>query len=111
IARMLESDEVAKHYRNVGKPRVGKNGSRSWNRRTVTTASGFTVEAIGLNKAVRGQKIDWARPDLIILDDIDEKHDTELTTTKKAQVITDSILPAGSANCAVLFVQNLIHAD
>lgn len=111
IARMLESDEVTRYFPAVGKPRIGKNGSRTWNRRVVTTASGFTVEAIGLNKAVRGQKIDWARVDFIVFDDVDEKHDTELTTTKKEQVITDSILPAGSTNCAVLFVQNLIHAD
>jgi hypothetical protein len=60
---------------------------------------------------VRGQKIDWARPDLIIFDDVDEKHDTENATEKKETIITDSILPAGSANVAVLFVQNLIHSD
>lgn len=111
IARMLESDDVGQYFPEVGEPRVGKNGSRTWNRRVVTTASGYTVEAIGLNKAVRGQKIDWARPDLIIFDDVDEKHDTELTTSKKIDIITDSILPAGSTNCAVLFVQNLIHNE
>jgi hypothetical protein len=77
----------------------------------VTTANEFTVEAIGLNKAVRGQKIDWARPDMIVFDDVDEKHDTENATEKKETIITDSILPAGAANVAVLFVQNLIHAN
>lgn len=111
IARMLESDEVTRYFPDVGKPRIGKNGSRSWNRQTVTTASGYTIEAIGLNKAVRGQKIDWARPDLIVFDDIDEKHDTELTTSKKEAIITGSILPAGAGNVAVLFVQNLIHSN
>jgi hypothetical protein len=111
VARMLESDPVTQFYPDVGRPRVGKNGSRTWNRRIVTTANGFTVEAVGLNKAVRGQKIDWARPDLIVFDDVDEKHDTEHATEKKEQIITDSILPAGAANCAVLFVQNLIHAE
>jgi hypothetical protein len=111
IARMLESETVTRYFPDVGKPRIGKNGSRSWNRRTVTTANGYTIEAIGLNKAVRGQKIDWARPDLVIFDDIDEKHDTPLTTAKKEGIITGSILPAGAENAAVLFVQNLIHSN
>lgn len=111
IARMLERDAVAQYYPNVGKPLVGKNGSRTWNRTIITTATRVTVEAVGLNKAVRGQKIDWARPDLIVFDDVDEKHDTERATAKKIDIITGSILPAGSDDCAILFVQNLIHRD
>ena len=111
IARMLERDQVARYAPEVGKPQQSKNGNRTWNRQAFRTGTGFTTEAIGLNKAVRGQKIDWARPDLIIFDDIDERHDSELTIKKKRSIITDSILPAGSANVAVLFVQNLIHVD
>jgi hypothetical protein len=111
IGAMLESEAVAKYAPEVGKPRITKTGSRTWNRRIMRSANGFTVEAVGLNKAVRGQKIDWARPDLIILDDIDERHDTENTIKKKVEIITTSILPAGSEDCAVVFVQNLIHAD
>lgn len=111
IARMLELENVARYAPNIGKPKVSSNGNRTWNRKMVTTMTGFTVEAIGLDKAVRGQKIDWARPDLIVFDDIDEVHDSETTTTKKEEIITSSIVPAGATHCAVLFVQNLIHAN
>ena len=111
VARMMESEGARGYGPHIGTPRVGKNGGRTWNRSIMTTANGFTVEAVGLNKAVRGQKIDWARPDLIIFDDIDEKHDTPNATRKKVEVITGSILPAGADNTAVLFVQNLIHAE
>lgn len=111
IARMLESDDVARYAPDIGKPRVSSNGNRTWNRKMVSTATGFTVEAIGLDKAVRGQKIDWARPDLICFDDIDEVHDSETTVVKKEDIITASIIPAGATNCAVLFVQNLIHSN
>lgn len=111
IARMLESEAVAQYAPGVGKPQIRNNGNRTWNRKMVTTATGFTVEAVGLDKAVRGQKIDWARPDLIVFDDIDEVDDSELTTTKKETTITSSIIPAGATNCAVLFVQNLIHPN
>ncbi len=111
VARMLESDSVARYKPTIGKPKISSNGNRTWNRKMVTTATGFTVEAIGLDKAVRGQKIDWARPDLIVFDDIDEVHDSEATTNKKEEIVTSSIIPAGAVNCAVLFVQNLIHAN
>lgn len=111
IGHMLESDDITQFYPDVGRPMLGKNGSRSWNRRIMQAANGFTVEAIGLDKAIRGQKIDWVRPDLIIFDDVDGKHDTENAVKKKQETLTTSILPAGSDNCAVLFVQNIIHDD
>lgn len=111
IQRMLERDETAGYPNAVGQPRIGKHGSKTWRRSVMTTASGYTVEAVGLDKAVRGQKIDWARPDAIILDDVDARHDTPHAVQKKIETITGSILPAGSSNCAVLFVQNVIHAD
>lgn len=110
IAHMLESDSVAKYAPGMGRPKVSQNGNRSWNRQRLTTASGFSVEAIGLDKAVRGGKIDWARPDYLLFDDIDERHDSEATRAKKEEIITDSIIPAGAAHAAVLFAQNLIYS-
>lgn len=111
IQRMLEREAAEAYPNSVGRPRIGKHGSKTWRREVMTTASGFTVEAIGLDKAVRGQKIDWVRPDAIILDDVDARHDTENAVRKKIETITGSILPAGASNCAVLFVQNLIHEN
>ena len=110
IAAMLESEPLQTYYPDVGRPRIGRNGSRRWNRKILRAANGFVVEAIGLDKAMRGHKVDWARPDLMIFDDVDGKHDTEHAVKKKIATLTTSILPAGAANCAVLFVQNLIHA-
>lgn len=109
IQHMLESAPFGRHYPQVGIPRYGKHGSRTWRRGVMTTAGGYTVEAIGLDKAIRGQKIDWARPDLIIFDDIDAKHDTEAAVRRKEETITTSILPSAADHAAVLFVQNLIH--
>src|SRR5690606_31946004 len=59
----------------------------------------------------RGQKIDWARPDFIVFDDVDGQKDSETVTAGKENSILTSILPAGSTNRAVLFVQNLIHPN
>lgn len=111
IQHMLESAPFGRAFPQVGQPRIGKHGSRTWRRSILTTAGGYTVEAVGLDKAVRGQKIDWARPDLIVLDDVDARHDTPAATARKEATLTTSVLPSGAAHAAVLFVQNLIHPD
>ena len=83
--------------------------SKGWTRQMLRTADGFNVLSIGLDKGVRGVKLDELRPDFIILDDVDSRHDTPATVRRKLEIITENILPAGSADCAVLFVQNRIH--
>ncbi len=111
IRAVLESQDFIKYFPRLGEPRVGKHGSRTWRRSILTTDTGFTVEAVGLDRAIRGHKIDWARPDLILFDDIDAKHDTPLSVKRKEGTITTSILPSGATNCAVVFCQNIIHPD
>lgn len=109
IQHMLESAPFGRHFPQVGAPRFGKHGSRTWRRGVMSAANGYTVEAIGLDKAIRGQKIDWARPDLIILDDVDARHDSEAAVKRKEDTVTTSILPSAADHAAVLFVQNVIH--
>lgn len=106
---MLESSSVAEYYPLLGEREIGKYGQvRGWRRNRLWTAAGYVVDAVGLDTAVRGAKVKEARPDFIILDDIDGKHDTPRTTEKKIQTLTTSLLPAGSQNVAVLAIQNLI---
>lgn len=111
IAQMIEGETVATYAPALGNPRVGSNGSKTWNRKIVRTSAGIIYEALGLNKAIRGGKIGWARFDAFVFDDIDDKHDTEDAIKKKQDIITTSILPAGTPGCAILFCQNLIHPD
>ena len=85
--------------------------SRGWSADMLRTANGFNVLALGLDAGTRGVKLDEFRPDLIILDDVDELHDTLETTKKKEETITSTILPSGSTDCAVAFAQNLVHED
>lgn len=109
IAALLESDVVSKHYPQHASRAVSKYGqSRGWRRSRLRTSGGFTVDALGLDTAARGMKVEEQRPDLIVLDDVDGKHDSPATTAKKIETITTSILPAGASNVAVLGVQNLI---
>lgn len=109
IGSLLESEAVAERYLDHSRPRVNKLGDRSgWRRNRLRTAGGFTVDALGLDVAGRGVKLEDQRPDVIIFDDIDGRHDSAQQTEKKIATITDSLLPAGTDNVAVIFIQNLI---
>ncbi len=112
VARKLESAMVAAHYPEHSRAYVNKFGTRTaWRRNRLSTAGGFTLDAIGLDAAVRGAKIDDDRPGFIIFDDLDDELDSAGETQKKLTVITTAILPAGSEDCAVFGVQNLIIPD
>lgn len=112
IAGLIESPIVEAYYPSFAKPHIGKYGSsKVWRRNRLRTSSGFTVDALGLDTAKRGTKLVESRPDFMIFDDIDARHDSGAITTKKIDTITTSLLPAGSSDTAILFVQNLIIDD
>lgn len=91
---------------------VNKYGySKGWNAQKLRTANGFNVLAFGLDTGARGVKLDHIRPDIIILDDIDELNDSVNRVQKKISTITQTILPAKSTDCAIVFVQNRIHSN
>lgn len=109
VAAMLESPRVAALYPQASSRAVNKYGSsKGWRRNRLRTSSGFTVDALGLDTMARGAKVDEQRPDVIILDDVDDALDTAKTTDRKISLITKGILPAGSYDVVVLGVQNVI---
>ncbi len=85
--------------------------SKGWTQQILRAANGFNVVSLGLDAGVRGVKLDQYRPDLIILDDVDNRHDSDGVIAKKIATLTESILPTGAADYAVLFVQNKMHKD
>lgn len=112
IGSMLTGRDFAEHYADCADRAVTKFGaSRGWRRNRLHTASGFVCDALGLDTAARGAKVDEQRPDLIILDDIDKPEDTIVLTEKIQGLITKAILPAGSNDVAILAIQNLVHPD
>lgn len=112
VASLLESEVLAQHYPSLAHRLLGKYGhSRGWRRNRLRTREGLTIDAVGLDTAVRGVKIDADRPDFLILDDLDQDTDSAVTVAKKITALTRKILPAGSADVAILGVQNLVHPD
>ena len=84
------------------------NQSKGWTQQRLRASNGFNLVSFGMDAAMRGLKLDQYRPDLIIFDDIDDRHDSPAATEKKITTITESILPAGASNVAVVFIQNRI---
>lgn len=112
IGALLETSQLGRYYPDMAARMVGKFGNpKGWRRNRLRTAAGFTVDAIGLDTAARGGKLEDHRPDFIIIDDIDGELDSIATVEKKIKTLTTKILPAGSVDLAVLAVQNLIHSN
>lgn len=112
IAAHLESNVLSRSYPLLTERSIGKYGtSKGWRRSRLRTNAGFYVDALGLDVASRGIKVERDRPDFIVLDDVDEEDDDEQAVDKKVAAITRSILPAGARDVAVLFVQNVIHYE
>ena len=112
VAALIENKAVEQLYPQVGSPKVNKfSVAKGWSQTRLMTASGFTLDALGLDTAARGIKVEDARPDFIILDDVDNESDSPVIVRKKIAAITKKLIPAGSTDVAVLGVQNLIHVD
>jgi len=108
IGDMMTAPRVAEDYPLLADRAIGAYGPKSWRRSRLMSASGFTIDALGLDTAMRGIKIGRERPDLIILDDIDDVTDSAYVTGQKRLRITRSLLPAGSRDTMVIGVQNLV---
>lgn len=112
IGTLLETPAVAAHYPHLADRLVGKYGqSKGWRRNRLRTSDGFTIDALGLDSAARGAKLDDQRPDFLIIDDIDDVEDSEGVTAKKVRMLTRKILPALTHDAAILFIQNKVFDD
>lgn len=112
VAAMLESPGVERLYPDLARRAVSKFGnSKGWRRNRLWTAQGFVLDAMGLDTAGRGVKLDEQRPDLLVLDDLDSELDGPAHVERKVKTLTRKLLPAGAASMVVLAIQNLVHPD
>jgi hypothetical protein len=112
VAAMLESRAVGEYYPDLADRDVNKYGtSKGWRRNRLRTRDGFTIDALGLDVAARGAKLDEVRPDFRVFDDIDSETDSVPVIEKKIKIITRKLLPAGAPDAATLVIQNLAHPD
>lgn len=110
VGTLLEAETIEEYYPAMGQRRIGKFGqSKGWRMDRLRTASGYTVDAIGLDTASRGLKDVDIRPDFVVLDDIDDTHDSRAVAKKKLKTLGSDILQLGSDSMTTLGIQNLIH--
>ena len=109
ISGLLQSKSLNEDYEKVAEVAIDRNSrALGWNNTRLTSAAGFTIDAIGIDTQIRGAKIDEKRVDFVILDDIDDSADTPARVEKKLDALGRKIFPAGSGNLAALGIQNLI---
>jgi predicted phage terminase large subunit-like protein len=113
VGKLMMSDQVRAAYPQTAQMYVAETGvKRDWRRSRVRNADGFTLDALGMDVALlRGIKVDFSRPGVIILDDIEDFVDTKYMTKKRIDVLTRSIIPAAATDVVYIFVQNKIHSD
>lgn len=112
VGTMLQGDRVERWYPAMASRLVDKFGtSKGWRRNRLRTATGFTLDAIGLDTAARGVKMDDQRPDFLVIDDIDLHDDSPHEVQRKISALTKALIPAGAPDLAILAIQNLIHRD
>ncbi len=112
IAERLESEEIAEYYPKLAKPKRGKFGNQAgWRQDFLSTDAGWGVAGYGLDTGIRGGRLGEQRFSLIIPDDIDSLHDSPAVVEKKLDILTRSVLPAGTKDTIVLGAQNLIHRN
>jgi hypothetical protein len=112
IGSMLESQAVQERWPQLATRAIGKYGSpKGWRRSRLITAGGLIVDALGLDTAVRGVKIEFRRPDMAVLDDIDDHRDTLNDIEKRLETLSRGLLPALTPNAVIIVAQNLVHPD
>ena len=112
IGAMLESDIVAERWPDLSTRAVGKYGNvKGWRRNRLITKGGLIVDALGLEVASRGLKLEFRRPEGAVLDDIDHHADSATEIEKRITAISQGVLPALTENAVICISQNLVHPD
>ncbi len=84
-----------------------------WRNNVILTASGIKVEAIGSGKKIRGRKHRNWRPDLLVLDDIenDENVRTPEQRLKLSNWFNKAVSKAGDDYTDIVYIGTLLHYD
>ena len=88
-------------------------GSDTWKTGSIKTSSGIKIDAVGSGKKIRGRKNRSWRPDLIVLDDIenDENVATPEQRRKLKSWFDKAVMKAGDTYTDVMYVGTILHYD
>ena len=88
-------------------------GEDTWKSGTIKTTNGVKVDAVGSGKKLRGRKNRSWRPDLIVLDDIenDENVNTPEQRKKLLNWFNKAVMKAGDTYTDIMYVGTILHYD
>lgn len=88
-------------------------GEKAWRTGVILTKSDIKVEAIGSGKKVRGRRHRNWRPDLIVLDDIenDENVNTPEQRKKLKNWFDKAVSKAGDTYTDIMYIGTILHYD
>lgn len=88
-------------------------GDKAWRTGVILTRTNVKVEAIGSGKKVRGRKHRNWRPDLIVLDDIenDENVNTPEQRKKLKSWFEKAVSKAGDTYTDIMYIGTVLHYD
>lgn len=88
-------------------------GEDTWKTGSIKTTTGIKVDAVGSGKKLRGRKNRNWRPDLIVLDDIenDENVYTKDQRKKLQNWFNKAVLKAGDTYTDIMYVGTILHYD
>ena len=88
-------------------------GDKVWRTGVILTSTDIKVEAIGSGKKVRGRRHRNWRPDLIVLDDIenDENVNTPEQRRKLSSWFNKAVSKAGDTYTDIMYIGTILHYD
>ena len=106
IRRMFEKNEFVINA-------FGDLKGQPWSDERIELNTGRTIQAMGRGQAIRGTKNEDFRPDLIIVDDIEDLQSVSTPEGRKkvSDWFHDELLPAGDANLRVRMLANDMHPE
>lgn len=109
----LENIRVEFEENGLIREDFGDLQGKVWRNNVIMTSSGIKVEAIGSGKKIRGRKHRNWRPDLLILDDIenDENVRTPEQRLKLSNWFNKAVSKAGDDYTDIVYIGTLLHYD
>lgn len=91
----------------------GNQQGRVWKSNVILTAGGVKIEAIGSGKKVRGRRHGAWRPDLLVLDDVenDENVNTPEQRRKLDSWFKKAVSKAGDTYTDIMYIGTVLHYD
>lgn len=115
IVQELETNEriISDYGNKAGYVPPRAEDKKKWSMDEIVTLDNIKVQAKGWKSKLRGIKFGAQRPDLILIDDLenDEQVASDNQRAKLKSIFNKSILNLGSKNTQILYIGTILHFD